>query len=64
MQGLNWGKNKYDLAGVNWELAVDYSVWEAPWSDNLAKAKRLQKRAVKKCRGIFWHYSVYDPSGS
>jgi hypothetical protein len=59
--GWDEKREKYDLAGVDWDKLIDYFTWEAAaWTD-VVKAEKLQKRAKKKYGGIFSHHEVYEP---
>ena len=49
-----------DLSKVNWELVVDYFIWEVEAIMGTGKPEKLQKRAKKKYGGIFSHYQVYE----
>jgi hypothetical protein len=52
----------YDLSKVDWEMVVDYFIWEAAsWTHNSKEIDRLFEESIVKRGFSFCHRGVYSP---
>jgi len=58
------GRNKdglFDLSRVKWPMVLDYFKWEAALlANDLKKAAKMQKRAIRKYQVPFTRYPVFE----